>query len=109
MRKIGIVLLMAGVSMGLGWAAYQAAATPKVPLSSYVPSGALLYLQAKDFSALLAEWNRSPEKQAWMASSNYEVFSRSAAAPAFEGCRKAIRHGGRPPSGHELPVPDCGQ
>ncbi len=63
--------------MGLGWAAYQAAATPKVPLSSYVPSGALLYLQAKDFSALLAEWNRSPEKQAWMASSNYEVFSRS--------------------------------
>ena len=77
MRKIVISLLMAGVSLGLGWAAYQAAATPEVPLSRYVPSGALLYLQAKDFSALLADWNRSPQKQAWLASSNYEVFSRS--------------------------------
>lgn len=63
--------------MGLGWAAYQAAATPEAPLSRYVPSGPLLYLQAKDFSALLADWNRSPQKQAWLAGSNYEVFSRS--------------------------------
>lgn len=77
MRKTVIFLLLAGVSMGLGWAAYQAAATPEVPLSRYVPSGALLYLQAKDFSALLADWNRSPQKQAWLAGSNYEVFSRS--------------------------------
>ncbi|MBZ5653146.1 MAG: hypothetical protein LAO18_21995 [Acidobacteriia bacterium] len=70
-------LLIAGVSMGLGWAAYQAAAPPEVPLSRYVPSGALLCLQAKDFSALLSDWNQSPQKQAWLASSNYEVFSRS--------------------------------
>ncbi len=77
MRKIVTFLLIAGVSMGLGWAAYQHAATPEVPLSTYVPSGALLYLQAKDFSAMLADWNRSPQKQAWLASSNYEVFSRS--------------------------------
>ena len=63
--------------MGLGWAAYQAAAPPEVPLSRYVPSGALLCLQAKDFSALLSDWNQSPQKQAWLASSNYEVFSRS--------------------------------
>lgn len=77
MRKIVTFLLIAGVSMGLGWSAYQAAATPEAPLSRYVPSGALLYLQAKDFSALLADWNRSPQKQAWLAGSNYEVFSRS--------------------------------
>ena len=77
MRKIVIVLMIAGVSMGLGWAAYQAAATPEGPLSRYVPSGALVYLRAKDFSGLLADWNRSPQKQAWLASSNYEVFSRS--------------------------------
>ncbi len=63
--------------MGLGWAAYQTAATPEVPLTRYVPSGALLYLQAKDFSVLLADWNRSPQRQAWLASTNYEVFSRS--------------------------------
>jgi hypothetical protein len=76
-RKLPIVLLIAAVGMGLGRAAYQAAATPEVPLSRYVPSGALLYLQAKDFSGLLADWNRSPQKQAWLAGSNYEVFSRS--------------------------------
>jgi hypothetical protein len=72
-----IILLIGAVSMGLGWAAYQATAMPEAPLSSYVPSGALLYLQAKDFSALLEDWNRSPQKQAWLGSSNYEVFSRS--------------------------------
>ncbi len=77
MRKTMLVLLIAGVTMGLGWAAYQAAARPEAPLSRYVPSGALLYLQAKDFSALLADWNRSPQRQAWLAGSNYEVFSRS--------------------------------
>ncbi len=79
MKKIAtvIVLLIGVISMGLGWAAYQTAATPEVPLSGYVPSGALLYLQAKDFAALLADWNGSPQKQAWLGSSNYEVFSRS--------------------------------
>ena len=77
MRKTMIFLLIGAVSMSLGWAAYQAAATPEVALSRYVPSGALLYLQAKDFSALLADWNGSPQKQAWLGSSNYEVFSRS--------------------------------
>jgi hypothetical protein len=79
MRKItvAIVLLIGAVSMGLGWAAYQAATTPEAPLSRYVPSGALLYLQTKDFSALLADWNGSSQKQAWLDSTNYEVFSRS--------------------------------
>ena len=81
MRKITVTffLLIGAVSMGLSWVAYRAAATPEaeVPLSRYVPSGALLYLQAKDFSALLADWNKSPQKQAWLGSSNYEVFSRS--------------------------------
>ncbi len=79
MRKIiaAVVLLIGVVSMGLGWAAFQAAATPAAPLSGYVPSGALLYLQAKDFSVLLADWNGSPQKQAWLGSSNYEIFSRS--------------------------------
>jgi hypothetical protein len=79
MRKINaaFVLLIGAVSMGLGRAAYQTAATPEVPLSRYVPSGALLYLQAKDFSGLLADWNGSPQKQAWLSSTNYEVFSRS--------------------------------
>jgi len=79
MRRItaAIFILIGAVSMGLGWAAFHAAAPPEAALSSYVPSGALLYLQAKDFSALLADWNGSPQKQAWLGSSNYDVFSRS--------------------------------
>jgi hypothetical protein len=75
--SIAIVLLIGAVSMGVSWSAYQTNVAPQPPLSSDVPPGALLYLQAKDFSALLADWNGSPQKQAWLNSSNYEVFSRS--------------------------------
>jgi len=63
--------------MGLGWAAYQMSAPAPPPLSRYAPAGALLYLQAEDFSSLLSDWNGSPQKQEWLKSSNYEVFSRS--------------------------------
>ena len=76
MRKTMTFFMIGVVSLGLGWAAYQKA-TPEAPLSRCVPSGALLYLHAKDFSALLADWNGSPQKRAWLGSSNYEVFSRS--------------------------------
>jgi hypothetical protein len=42
-----------------------------------VPAGSLLYLEAKDFSSLLGDWNSSPQKRQWLQSDNYEVFSRS--------------------------------
>ena len=42
-----------------------------------VPAGALLYLEARDFGALMADWNRSTEKRVWLASANYQAFSRS--------------------------------
>jgi hypothetical protein len=61
----------------MGWAAYQAAAPSEPPLSKYVPAGPLLYLQAQDFSALLADWKSSPQRKQWIESSHYEVFSRS--------------------------------
>lgn len=47
------------------------------PMSSSFPAGALLYLEAKDFGALLADWNGSAEKRDWLASASYEGFSRS--------------------------------
>jgi hypothetical protein len=46
-------------------------------MASLMPQGAMIYLEAKDFSGLLREWNASPEKAAWLKSDNYEVFSRS--------------------------------
>jgi hypothetical protein len=53
-------------------------ATPKTrPLSELVPSGPLLYLEATQFSQLLADWANSPVKKAWLASDNAEVLSHS--------------------------------
>jgi hypothetical protein len=46
-------------------------------LAGMMPQGALLYLEAKDFGALLNDWNSSPEKSAWLAGANYNVFSKS--------------------------------
>ena len=77
MKRIAIVFCIALVSAGIGWAAYRAAAPAEQPLSKYVPAGPLLYLEAKDFSALLSDWNSSPQKRQWIQSDNYEVFSRS--------------------------------
>jgi len=77
MKRIVIFFAIALVCAGIGWAAYQAALPPEPPLSKYVPAGSLLYLEAQDFSSLLADWNSSAEKKQWIATSNYEVFSRS--------------------------------
>lgn len=74
---IFLSLLTALFCAGIVWAAYQAASPSEPPFSKYVPAGPLLYLEAKDFSSLLADWNFSPQKKQWVESSNYEVFSRS--------------------------------
>lgn len=76
-RRACLVPMAAIVSAGLLWAAYQASAPPAAPLSRWFPAGSMLYLEAKDFSSLLADWNSSVEKRMWVGSSNYEVFSRS--------------------------------
>jgi len=77
MKRLIVFCLIVAACIGVGWGAYHAASSAAPALSHYVPSGALLYLQAKDFSALLAGWDKSAEKQSWLKSSNYEVFSRS--------------------------------
>jgi hypothetical protein len=76
--KRAIVFLLAGaVCLGVSWAAYQSVAVEEPSLSRFAPSGALLYVQAKDFASLVGEWNDSQEQQLWLKSANYEVFSRS--------------------------------
>ena len=50
---------------------------PRPDMAAWVPSGPLLYLEARDFGALLRDWNASGEKSAWLDSANYEVFTRS--------------------------------
>ena len=77
MKRIAIIFCIAAAWAGIGWGAYRAAAPAGQPLSKYVPAGPLLYLEAKDLSALLNDWNSSPQKRQWIQSDNYEVFSRS--------------------------------
>jgi hypothetical protein len=76
MKRIAIALCVTLASVGIGWAAYRAAPAEQA-LSKYVPAGSILYLEAKDFSSLLSDWNSSPQKRQWIQSDSYEVFSRS--------------------------------
>src|SRR5258708_8769232 len=76
-KRAAILLLVSIGSRGASWAPFQTLAPETPPLSHYVPAGSLLYLQAKDFSALLGDWNASPQKASWVQSKNYEVYSRS--------------------------------
>ncbi|HVO99565.1 MAG TPA: hypothetical protein VMT15_15950 [Bryobacteraceae bacterium] len=71
--RILIPLAAAGL-VALFWAVAQPAPPP---MASLFPPGAALYLEAKDLGALLADWNASAEKVAWLDSDNYEAFSRS--------------------------------
>jgi len=59
------------------WAAQQISQPPAPAPSAIMPSGALLYIEAKDFASLLRNWNSSQEKRIWVASDNYTDFSRS--------------------------------
>src|SRR6267143_1931375 len=77
MKRAATLLFVSIASIGASWAAFQALAPEPAPLSRYVPAGSLLYLQAKDFSALLGDWNASAQKASWVKSKNYEVYSRS--------------------------------
>lgn len=74
LRIAWVAALLLGVA---GWAFFQAAPPPSRPLAQIVPAGPLLYLEAKDFSAIVRDWNASPEKEAWLKSDNYAVFVRS--------------------------------
>lgn len=46
-------------------------------LDMLAPEGALLYIQARNFSGLLKAWNDSPEKAEWLQSSSLSSFSQS--------------------------------
>ncbi|MGB8013400.1 MAG: hypothetical protein WCF68_17445 [Terriglobales bacterium] len=77
MKRFFIFSGIALACAAIGWITYLAAAPAPPLLSKYVPAGPLLYLEAKDFSTLLSDWNSSPQKKQWLTSDNYEVFSRS--------------------------------
>ena len=61
----------------LVWMFAQAPASAPPELARLVPAGPLLYIEAKDFGALLTDWKGSEEKRLWLESDNFQVFSRS--------------------------------
>jgi hypothetical protein len=77
MRRSIALVLLAAAFCGAALAAYRLLATDEPSLARYAPPGALLYLEAKDFSRLVSDWSGSPEKAQWLTSANYEVFRRS--------------------------------
>lgn len=77
MKRATVACFVAMMLIGAAIVARQALATQDESFSKYVPAGPVLYLEAKDFSSLLSDWNSSPEKRVWVNSANYAVFSRS--------------------------------
>jgi hypothetical protein len=46
-------------------------------LAAFMPTGSLLFVESPDFATLVHDWENSKEKQKWLESDNYQVFSRS--------------------------------
>lgn len=77
-------LLWIGSAALLALLAAQTVTAPR-PMSELVPAGAVLYLETKNLAGLVADWNGSAEKTAWLGSANYQVFSRSKLFGRLEG------------------------
>jgi hypothetical protein len=73
--SIAVLLLGCGAVFAVG--ALERAIKPKPELPSLLPEGALLSIEARDFSSLLRDWNTSEEKRAWLTSDNHAAFSNS--------------------------------
>jgi hypothetical protein len=76
-RRIFVFVPIITVSVAVVFAAHQMLAPKESTLAGMMPEGALFYLESPDFHALLSDWSISPEKQAWLKSDNYAVFSQS--------------------------------
>ncbi len=78
LRRAALLTLALAATAALAWQTTRTLTAPKPqPLAALAPSGALLTIESPDFAALLHSWNASPEQKAWLASSNYAVFSNS--------------------------------
>jgi hypothetical protein len=73
MKRLLLLALAAGAA-AIAW--YQAGTSPR-PLAQMLPGGALVFVEAKDFSRLLSEWDSSTVKRDWLGSANYGTFERS--------------------------------
>lgn len=71
----GALLLGSGLLFGIGVIEHNAAQSNEA--ASLLPEGALLSIEANDFSSVLQQWNSSAEKRSWISGGDYSAFSRS--------------------------------
>lgn len=76
-RFLRLCLLLLCATGMFGWSLLRPQAAPTHALDQMMPEGSLLYIEAKDFSGLLKDWNGSPERAQWLKSDDYRVFSNS--------------------------------
>jgi hypothetical protein len=74
MKRVGLIGVLLLLAAGI---VYLQTGAPSANLAAWMPSGALLYLEAPDFSKLLHDWDGSQIQTDWLASADYDEFSRS--------------------------------
>jgi len=79
------VFLLTGVAAWLG----AQALAPTKPASELMPAGALFYMETRNFSKLVSEWDASPEKKAWLESASYQSYLRSHLLTRLTEARKS--------------------
>lgn len=78
MQKFSVLGLLALCVTGIiGWTLFRPQSGPTPALDQMMPEGPLLYIEARDFSGLLKDWNAAPEHAAWIKSDDYRAFSNS--------------------------------
>jgi hypothetical protein len=77
MKRAAFILSLLLSAGAVAWSSFQAPAEEAVNFASSMPYGAVLYLQARDFSQLLRDWNQSTVKENWLKSDDFAAFSQS--------------------------------
>jgi hypothetical protein len=79
MKQFTIALVTVALAAFLSYALIQQTPAKKEIFffAGLMPDDALLYIQAQDLGRYLAEWDRSPQKQAWLNSQSYAQFQNS--------------------------------
>lgn len=76
-------LLLIPILGAAAWLVAQNVTPPASPLPQF-PPGAMLTLEARDFGALLREWNASQAKKDWLSSDAYRQFAVSRLAQRLQ-------------------------
>ena len=54
-----------------------------------MPAGALFYMEARNFSKIVSDWDASPEKKTWLESASYQSYLRSHLLTRLTEARKS--------------------